>query len=70
MEQRDTFQSTLPLREVTWLSRQGSVISIISIHTSPEGSDKEAVWNLVNPLRFQSTLPLREVTFHDYVHIL
>ena len=35
---------------------------VISIHTSPEGSDFRMGVGGMNPIAFQSTLPLREVT--------
>ena len=59
----NTFQSTLPLREVTKLSHQTGNRMVISIHTSPEGSDVFGGILCVGLSVFQSTLPLREVTY-------
>ena len=42
----------------------------ISIHTSPEGSDKTAVADGYGRKEFQSTLPLREVTICELIGVL
>ena len=56
------FQSTLPLREVTGICLSPFHHSLISIHTSPKGSDQNLFHKTCHCTKFQSTLPLREVT--------
>ena len=60
--QRYTFQPTLPVREVTFLPCYYIIFTIISTHTSREGSDEKPNLKVAFHPIFQPTLPVREVT--------
>ena len=55
------FQSTLPLRGVTYARATNALYMSISIHTPLAGSD-QIKSSTITPDKFQSTLPLRGVT--------
>ena len=56
------FQSTLPVRGVTYVSDQDKAWYKISIHTPREGSDSKVNDWIEHFITFQSTLPVRGVT--------
>ncbi len=62
--QRYTFQPTLPVREVTFLPCYYIIFTIISTHTSREGSDEKPNLKVAFHPIFQPTLPVREVTYN------
>ena len=57
-----SFQSTLPMRGVTFLHPVSPVLSAISIHTPHAGSDRCKGYDNTRHNKFQSTLPMRGVT--------
>ena len=57
------FQSTLPMKGVTFPVKLPALFTHVSIHTPNEGSDQSRKGAVISVVLFQSTLPMKGVTF-------